>query len=95
MTELPEYEEITYAELKQGDVILPWNVEDIWLNGTWTVTLIGPVPLRDQIEYQTDRTGWTRVTASDHVRVRRRLLPHELERLVRDPAGTVVADPVL
>lgn len=94
MTELPEYEEITYGELRQGDVILPWNVEDAWRNGTWTVTLISPVPLTSQIEYQSDRTGWTRVNASDPVRVRRRLPLHEMRRLVGDPYDAVVAAPV-
>lgn len=84
MTELPEYEEIDYSELRVGDVILPWNVEEVVVVGTWTVSAIGPIPLRPQMEYQTDRApGWTRVHLDWRVKIRKRMSVEEQHRTIR------------
>lgn len=94
MTGLPEHEEIAYSELRVGDVILPWNVEEIVVVGTWTVSAIGPIPLRPELEYQTDRgPGWTRVNLDCRVKIRKRLSADELRATVQG-AGTVATDPV-
>ena len=90
-TDLPDYEETTYGQLRTGDVILPWNVEDVAINGEWTVTLIGPVPLRNQVEYQTNRTtSWTRVESDVRVRIRRRLPAAERNEIVSEPEAKFV-----
>lgn len=83
MPEAPDWEQTTYGDLRAGDVILPWNVEDVAINGEWRVTGIGPVPLRSQVEYATDRNpGWTRVEEGVPVRIRRRLADTERAKVL-------------
>lgn len=83
----PDYEEITWGEIRVGDVILPWNVEEVEVVGSWTVTLVGPVPLKPQVEYQSDRTPyWTRRDVDLPVRIRRRVLAYRVAEITMPPS---------
>lgn len=83
----PEYEQITYGELRVGDVILPWDPADVGINGDWRVTLVGTVPLRPELmEYQDDRNPhWRRVRRDERVKIRMRLSDADLVGVIAPP----------
>lgn len=87
MGEMPAYEEITYGELRVGDVILPWAPEDVVINGDWRVTLLGPVPQRPElVEYQDNRNPyWRKVRRDEPVKIRKRLTDDELVDVIAPP----------
>jgi len=90
----PDWQETTYGDLRVGDVILPWDGE-VAVTGTWTITLIGPVPLKQFVEYQTDRTPhWRRMHVAERVRIRRRYDKNELDAIIGDPTLTMAVPEV-